>query len=237
MARARGRAAGAWLACGRLAHRAARRRRPGRRGGGRHAVRRGDVGRGRGGRPEAVVRGEVAAALARDVGDRAAQRATGPPALTPPWPRGALERDDPGRARGAPAPGRRRGVVAVLSRTLRRGAGPLARHAAIAWDGRAWRGEPSPRRPARRGRRTARTARRERARRSSPVARPTRRCSTDRAAAASRPRFAGCSRATGRRAAPRGGRGLGSVAGGARGVAAVALPDAAGARRPGLRGR
>ena len=97
-------------------------------------------------RPSAVVRGEVAAALARDV-ERivAALRATEPPARAPPWPAAHLERDDP--VRFALAAHLRAGsveaaVAVLVAHALRRGAGPLARHAALAWDGGAWRGAP-----------------------------------------------------------------------------------------------
>lgn len=96
--------------------------------------------------PAAVVRAEAAAALARDV-ERvvAALRATEPPAGAPAWPTAHEERDDP--VRFALAAHLRTGsveaaVAVLVAHARRRGAGPLARHAALAWDGGAWHGAP-----------------------------------------------------------------------------------------------
>ncbi|MFN2321597.1 MAG: DUF815 domain-containing protein [Trueperaceae bacterium] len=96
--------------------------------------------------PAAVARDEVAVALARDV-ERivAALRAAEPPAGGPAWPTAQTERDDPVRFALAAhlRDGRVDGAVAVLgAHARRRGAGPLARHAALAWGAGAWHGAP-----------------------------------------------------------------------------------------------
>jgi uncharacterized protein len=92
--------------------------------------------------PEAIAR-DVIPALRTDVA-RAAQvvAAATAQAVAPPWPGQAPADDDPARA--AVAAGLRAGdavavVDALLDHARWRGAGPLARHAAVAWDGAAWR--------------------------------------------------------------------------------------------------
>jgi len=93
------------------------------------------------GGPQALER-DVEGALRADVA-RAAQVVAGAAAqqVTPAWPAPAPASADAVRA--AVAAGLREGdvggvVAALLRHAARRGAGPLARHAAIAWDGRAW---------------------------------------------------------------------------------------------------
>jgi predicted AAA+ superfamily ATPase len=95
----------------------------------------------------AVARAEVAAALARDV-DRvaAALRAQGSPVGVPAWPAPRAEGDDP--VRFALAAHLRAGdvdaaVAVLVAHARRRGAGPLARHAALAWDGGVWHAAPA----------------------------------------------------------------------------------------------
>lgn len=67
--------------------------------------------------------------------------------VSPPWPTPAPAAADPARA--AVAAGLRAGDVAavvdaLLAHARWRGAGPLARHAAVAWDGTAWRATEPP---------------------------------------------------------------------------------------------
>ena len=96
--------------------------------------------------PAAVARGEVAAALARDV-ERivAVLRSANPPAGAPAWPTVHDELDDPVRfelaahLRGGSVDA---AVAVLVAQARRRGAGRLARHAALAWDGGAWHGAP-----------------------------------------------------------------------------------------------
>jgi len=85
---------------------------------------------------------DVEPALRADVG-RVAQVVAGAVAqqVTPPWPAAAPVDADPARA--AVAAGLRAAdvgavVQALIDHARWRGAGPLARHAAIAWDGRGW---------------------------------------------------------------------------------------------------
>ncbi len=90
---------------------------------------------------DAVAR-DVEGALRADVA-RAAQVVAAATAqqVAPPWPLAAPAAADAARAEVAAGlrSGDVAGVVAALVRhAARRGAGPLARHAAIAWDGRAW---------------------------------------------------------------------------------------------------
>jgi uncharacterized protein len=90
---------------------------------------------------------DVEGALRADVA-RVAQVAAAAAAqqVTPPWPAAAGAGADAPRAEVAALlrDGDVGGVVAALVRhAARRGAGPLARHAAIAWDGQAW-GSASP---------------------------------------------------------------------------------------------
>lgn len=67
--------------------------------------------------------------------------------VNPPWPAPAAPGADPARAavaaalRSGDAPG---AVIALLDHARRRGAGPLARHVAIAWDGAGWRAASPP---------------------------------------------------------------------------------------------
>ena len=99
------------------------------------------------GGPEALTR-DVEPALRADVA-RVAQVVAGASAqqVQPAWPGPAPAGDDPARA--AVAAGLRAGdVAAVVSALLGharwRGCGPLARHAAIAWDGDGWRAASPP---------------------------------------------------------------------------------------------
>ncbi len=98
------------------------------------------------GQPDVLARTEVAAALAQDVGRLvAALRVPAPPVGAPPWPEPRAEAADPVRFALAAhvREGRIEPAVAVLlAHARRRGAGPLARHASLAWDGRTWRGAP-----------------------------------------------------------------------------------------------
>jgi predicted AAA+ superfamily ATPase len=92
--------------------------------------------------PSALAGEDVAAALGADVARVVAVLASAEaPAGAPPWPAVRPEADDPPRFALAAAlrAGRVDDAVAVLvAQARRRGAGPLARHAALAWDGRAW---------------------------------------------------------------------------------------------------
>jgi predicted AAA+ superfamily ATPase len=96
--------------------------------------------------PAAVARPEVAAALACDV-ERvvAVLRAATPPPGAPAWPAAQGEPDDPvrfGLAAHLRAGRVDAAVAALVAHARRRGAGPLARHAALAWDGGAWHAAP-----------------------------------------------------------------------------------------------
>lgn len=97
--------------------------------------------------PAALAGADVAAALERDVArvlaalDDLGRWTAGSGAAVPPWPAPRAEAEDLARFALAAALRRRDpagAVDALLGHARRRGAGPLARHAAIAWDGRAW---------------------------------------------------------------------------------------------------
>jgi uncharacterized protein len=100
-------------------------------------------------RGPAAFQSDVLPALRTDVA-RVAQVVASAAAqvVSPPWPKPAPEAADPARA--AVAAGLRAGDVAavvdaLLAHARWRGAGPLARHAAVAWDGASWRAaEPPP---------------------------------------------------------------------------------------------
>jgi uncharacterized protein len=97
------------------------------------------------GQPAALGRPEVAAAIAHDVDLLATALRLSPPPGAPPWPPPRAAADDPVRASLAAhlRAGRvEEAVDVLLEQARRRGAGPLARSAALAWDGSVWRAVP-----------------------------------------------------------------------------------------------
>jgi uncharacterized protein len=99
-------------------------------------------------RGAAAIAADVVPALRADVAQVVQVVASaGLQVVAPPWPAAAAADEDPARARVAAS--LRAGdvaasVEALVAHARWRGAGPLARHAAVAWDGGAWRAASPP---------------------------------------------------------------------------------------------